>query len=191
MDQIVSNYLLYTDILISQKINFVTKVRFSQKRSHMCKNILSCSSKTCNEVVWGDLGVEPLALRRAKSKVVWYSKLLGKDKNSYCRQVFDKEWGKCKLRGRRRKQWKKCVMDIISDMRLTVSSLDSKKALTIILIKYTWIMLQVICMLVCVKREKFRVYRELKEVFECKKYLYRVPDMVPSFCLDLDLVPMG
>ena len=44
---------------------------------------------------WGDLGVEPLALRRAKSKVVWYSKLLGKDKNSYCRQIFDKEWGKC------------------------------------------------------------------------------------------------
>ena len=32
---------------------------------------------------------------RAKSKVV-YSKLLGKDKNSYCRQIFDKEWGKCK-----------------------------------------------------------------------------------------------
>ena len=85
---------------------------------------------SCNEAVWDDLGVEPLALRRAKSKVVWYSKLLGKDKNSYCRQVFDKEWGKCKLRGRRRKQWKKCVMDIISDMRLTVSSLDSKKALT-------------------------------------------------------------
>ena len=66
-----------------------------------CKKILSCSSKTCNEAVWGDL-----ALRRTKSKVVWYSKLLGKDKNSYCRQVFDKEWGKCKLRGRRRKQWK-------------------------------------------------------------------------------------
>ena len=45
-------------------------------------------------------------LRRAKSKVVWYSKMLGKDKNSYCRQIFDKDWGKCKLRGRRRKQWK-------------------------------------------------------------------------------------
>ena len=26
-----------------------------------CKKILSCSSKTCNEAVWGDLGVEPLA----------------------------------------------------------------------------------------------------------------------------------
>ena len=39
----------------------------------------------------------------------------------------------------------KCVMDIISDMKLTVFSLDSKEALT-------WIMLQVICMLVCAKR---------------------------------------
>ena len=63
----------------------------------VCKKILSCSSsKTCNEAVWGELGVEPLALTRANSKVVWHSKLLGKD-NSYCRQVFDKEWGKCKL----------------------------------------------------------------------------------------------
>ena len=26
-----------------------------------CKKILSCSSKTCNEAVWGDLGVKPLA----------------------------------------------------------------------------------------------------------------------------------
>ena len=41
------------------------------------------------------------------------------------------------------------------------------------------------------EKNKLRVYRELKEVFECKKYLYGVPDMVPSFCLDLDLVPMG
>ena len=81
-----------------------------------CKKILSCSSKTCNEAVWVDLGVEPLAIKRAKSKVVWYFTLLGKDKNSYCRQIFDKKWGKCKLQGRRRKQWKKCVMDIISDM---------------------------------------------------------------------------
>ena len=69
--------------------------------------------------------------------------------NSFCTQIFDKEWGKFKLRGRRRKQWKKCVMDIISDMRLTVSSLDTKE--TLILIKY-WIMFQVICMLVCVNR---------------------------------------
>ena len=47
--------------------------------------------------MWGDLGVEPLALRRAKSKVVWYSKLLGKDKNVTVDRFFDKEWSKCKL----------------------------------------------------------------------------------------------
>ena len=38
------------------------------------------------------------------------------------------------------------------------------------------------------EKNKLRVYRELKEVFECKKYLYA---WVPSFYLDLDLVPMG
>ena len=46
----------------------------------VCKKILSSSSKTCNEAVWSYLGVEPLALRRGKSKVVWYSKILGKDR---------------------------------------------------------------------------------------------------------------
>ena len=127
-----------------------------------CKKILSCSSKTCNEAVWGDLGVEPLALRRAKSKVVWYSKLLGKDKNNYCRQIFDKEWGKCKLRGRRRKQWKKCVMDIIA-----LTNIDK------VYMDYVTSNLHAsMC-----EKNKLRVYRELKEVFECKKYLYGVPDM--------------
>ena len=40
-------------------------------------------------------------------------------------------------------------------------------------------MLQVICMLVCVKRTnwEFTESWNLKEVFECKKYLYGVPDM--------------
>ena len=126
-----------------------------------CKKILSCSSKTCNEAVWGDLGVEPLALRRAKSEVVW----LGKNKNSYCRQIFNKEWGKCKLRGRRRKQWKKCVMDIISDMRLTVSSLDSKEALTNIDKVYMDYVTSNLHASMC-EKNKLRVYRELKEVFE-------------------------
>ena len=35
-----------------------------------CKKILCCSSKTCSEAVWGDLGIEakPLDLRRNKRK---------------------------------------------------------------------------------------------------------------------------
>ena len=43
-----------------------------------CKKILFCSSKTCSEAVWGDLGIEPLNLRRNKRKVVWFSRSLKK-----------------------------------------------------------------------------------------------------------------
>ena len=43
-----------------------------------CKKILSCSSKTCSEAVWGDLGIEPLNLRRNKRKVVWFLRVLKK-----------------------------------------------------------------------------------------------------------------
>ena len=49
-----------------------------------CKKILCCSSKTCSETVWGDLGIEPLDLRRKKRKVVWFSRLLRKDKDTFC-----------------------------------------------------------------------------------------------------------
>ena len=42
------------------------------------------------------------------------------------------------------------------------------------------------------EKNKLRVYRELKEVFECKKHFYtECLIWVQSFCLDLDLVPMG
>ena len=41
-----------------------------------CRKILGCSSKSSSEVVWGDLGIEPLNLRRNKRKVVWFSRLL-------------------------------------------------------------------------------------------------------------------
>ena len=48
-----------------------------------CKKILCCSSKTFSEVVWGDLGIEPLDLRRKKRKVVWFLRLLEKGKNNF------------------------------------------------------------------------------------------------------------
>ena len=63
-------------------------------------------------------------------------------------------------------------------MRLTVSSLDCKEALTNIdkvhvYMDYATSNLHAgMC-----EKNKLRVYRELKEVFECKKYLYGVPDM--------------
>ena len=95
-----------------------------------CKKILGCSSKTCSVAVWGDLGIEPLNLRRNKRKAVWFSRLLKKGKDSFCKSVFEKEWNKCKIPDRKRKQWKKCVLDIISDMDLTSTSLGSKEAVS-------------------------------------------------------------
>ena len=61
-------------------------------------------------------------------------------------------------------------------MRLTVSSLDSKKASTNIDNVYMDYATSNLHAGMCGKN-KLRVYRELNEVFECKKYLYGVPDM--------------
>ena len=58
---------------------------------------------TCSEAVWGDLGIEPLNLRRNKRKVVWFSRLLKKGKDSFCKKVFEEEWNECKISGRKRK----------------------------------------------------------------------------------------
>ena len=85
----------------------------------------------------------------------------------------------------------KCVTDIISDMRLTVSSLDSKKALTNIDKVYMDYVTSNLHAGMC-EKNKLRVYRELKEKFECiRNTCMERLTWVPSFCLDLDLVPMG
>ena len=93
-----------------------------------CKKILCCSSKTFSEVVWD----EPLDLRRNKRKVVWFQRLLEKGKDSFCLNVFEKKWNKNQIPGRKRNQWKKFFLDIISDMDLTSTSLGSKEAACIL-----------------------------------------------------------
>ena len=39
------------------------------------KKILGCSSRTCNEAVRGDMGLETLKSRRDKTKLKWWYKL--------------------------------------------------------------------------------------------------------------------
>ena len=87
-----------------------------------CKNILCCSSKTCSEAIWGDLGIEP------------------------------------------------------SDMGITSTSLGSKKAVSCINNAFKNFVISSLHSGMC-KKSKWRVYRELKEDFECKKYLHGVSDM--------------
>ena len=68
-------------------------------------------------------------------------------------------------------QWKKCVLDIISDM-----ALGSKEAVSSINNACKNFVISSLHSGMC-KKSKLRVYRELTEDFECKKYLHGVSDM--------------
>ena len=63
-----------------------------------------------------------------------------------------------KIPGRKRKQWKKCVLDIISDMDLTSTSLGSKEAVSSINNAFKNFVISslqfafAICILECVRR---------------------------------------
>ena len=43
--------------------------------SRGAKKILGCSSKTCNETVRGDIGLETLKGRRDRAKLKWWCKI--------------------------------------------------------------------------------------------------------------------
>ena len=65
------------------------------------KRILGCSSKTCNEAVRGDMGLETLQGRRDKSKLkLWYM-LASMDR--YPRRLFSQDWDAKPRRDRQRK----------------------------------------------------------------------------------------
>ena len=73
------------------------------------KRILGCSSKTCNEAVRGDMGLETLQGRRDKSKLkVWY-KLASMSEDRYPRKVFSQDWDAKPRRGRQRKVWSRLI----------------------------------------------------------------------------------
>ena len=71
-------------------------------------------------------------------------------------------------------------------MYLTSTSLGSKEAVSSINNAFKNFVISSFC-----KKNELRVYRELKEDFECKKYTYMESlTWVLSFCSDLDLEPI-
>ena len=56
------------------------------------KRILGCSSKTCNEAVRGDMGLESLRGRRDRAKLKWWYKLVSISEDRYPKQLFSREW---------------------------------------------------------------------------------------------------
>ena len=55
------------------------------------KRILGCSSKTCNEAVRGDMGLDTLQSRRDRAKLKWWYKLATLPEDRYPKQLFNQE----------------------------------------------------------------------------------------------------
>ena len=80
------------------------------------KKILGCSSKTCNEAVRGDMGLETLKSRRDRAKLKWWYKLVTMSEDRYAKQLFSQKWNIKPRRGRQRKMWSSMVDDIFTSL---------------------------------------------------------------------------
>ena len=79
------------------------------------KRILGCSSRTCNEAVRGDMGLDSLQGRRDKAKLKWWYKVATMPEHRYSRKLFVQEWN---VKPRRRKYWCKVVDNLFSSLGL-------------------------------------------------------------------------
>ena len=82
------------------------------------KKILGCSSKTCNEAVWGDMGLETLKSRRDRAKLKWWYKVCRLPDNRYPKQLLSQEWEIKPRKGRQRKTWSRTIDDIFHSLSL-------------------------------------------------------------------------
>ena len=82
------------------------------------KRILGCSSRTCNEAVRGDMGLDSLQGRRDKAKLKWWYKVATMPEHRYSRKLFVQEWNVKPRRGRQRKYWCKVVDHLFSSLGL-------------------------------------------------------------------------
>ena len=73
------------------------------------KKNLGCSSKTCNEAVWGDMDLES---RRDRVKMMWWYKVCRLLDNRYPMQLLSQEWEIKPHKGRQRKTWSRTIDDI-------------------------------------------------------------------------------
>ena len=82
------------------------------------KHILGCSSRTCNEAVRGDMGLDSLQGHRDKAKLKWWYKVATMLEHRYSRKLFVQEWNVKPRRGRQRKYWCKVVDNLFSSLGL-------------------------------------------------------------------------
>ena len=82
------------------------------------KRILGCSSKTCNEAVRGDMGLETLKSQRDRAKLKWWYKLATMPEDRFPKQLFSQEWDQKPSRGRQRKTWGRMIDDLFVSLGL-------------------------------------------------------------------------
>ena len=82
------------------------------------KRILGCSSKTCNEAVRGDMGIETVKSRRDRAKLKWWYKLATMPEDRFPKQLFNQEWDQKPRRGRQRKTWGRVIDDLFVSLGL-------------------------------------------------------------------------
>ena len=82
------------------------------------KRMLGCSSRTCNEAVRGDMGLDTLQGRRDRNKLKLWYKLAAMPGNRYPKKLFNQEWTFKPRRGRQRKCWSRVVNDLFSALGL-------------------------------------------------------------------------
>ena len=80
------------------------------------KRILGCSSKTCNEAVRGDMGLDTLQSCRDRAKLKWWYKLATLPEDRYPKRLFNQEWNIKPRRGRQRKVWSRMVDDLFKSL---------------------------------------------------------------------------
>ena len=83
--------------------------------------ILGCS-KTCNEAVRGDMGLDTLQSRSNRAKLKWWYKLATLPaEDRYPKQLFNQEWNIKPRRGRQRKVWSRMVDDLFKSLDIDKS----------------------------------------------------------------------
>ena len=80
--------------------------------------ILGCSSRTCNQAVRGDMGLETLRGYRDKAKLKWWYKLGSMEGDRYPHKPFRQIWTIKPRRGDQRKSQSRVVDDPFSSLRL-------------------------------------------------------------------------
>ena len=82
------------------------------------KRILGCSSKTSNEAIWGDMGLEFLQGRRDKRKLSWWYKVVSMPLSRYPKQLFLEEWNIKPRPSQQCKVWKRLDDDTFESLEL-------------------------------------------------------------------------